>query len=125
MADDGDTAGSDQPGNGREGRGNQANWYRDYQQASVELAGRGFESTDLKVTSVELTDEEHAEGDKDDVEEQPPVRQQGVDAEHNENDAVVAAEVAEVVVDARLNLAKVLRLGKALEVEELGQGPEV
>lgn len=116
---------SNEPEQGRERRGNKTDGNADNQQTSPELRGGRPERSDLEVASVQLADAEHARHHKDDIKEQQPVGQQGVDAEHEEDDGIVAGEVAQVVVDAGLHLAKVGRLGQALEVEELGDGAQV
>lgn len=119
------TAGANEPHDGAEGRRNQADRDGNDVQTGVQLGGGEAGLADLEVLTVKLADEEHAEDDKDDVEEKPGVGEQSVDAEHGKYDGIVAGEVAEVVVDTRLGFGEVLRLGHPLEVEELRNGPEV
>lgn len=116
---------TDEPEQRREGRREQAHGNGDDEETGPQLGGGGAEGTDLEITAVKLADEEHACNDEDDVEQQQPVGEQRVDAEHEEDDAVVAREVGEVVVPSRLDLAKVARLGEALHVEELADGAQV
>lgn len=116
---------SNEPEQGRERRGNETDGDADNQETRPELRGGGPEGSNLEIAPVQLADAEHARHHKDDIKEEQPVGQQSVDAEHEEDDGIVAGEVAQVVVDARLHLAKVGGLGQALEVEELGDGPQV
>lgn len=71
------------------------------------------------VDSVETT------AHKDHVEQQHQVGQQAVDAEHHKDDGIVAREVGQVVIDSALGFTEVGRLGKALDIEELGNGAQV
>lgn len=125
MANDDDEAGTNEPGNSSKGRRDKTDGDGNDVETGVELRGGGAESADLEIAAVELANDKHARGDKDDVEQKPPVGQEGVDAQHDKDDGIVAGEVAEVVVDTRLHLAKVLRLGEALDVKELGDGAQV
>lgn len=125
MANDDDTAGTDEPGNGSKGRRDKTDGDGDNIKTSVQLRGGGAHGAELEIAAIKLADEEHAGDHKDDIEKQPPVGQQSVDAEHDEDDGVVAGEVAEVVVDAGLHVGKVLGLGQALDIEELGQRTQV
>lgn len=118
-------AGANEPHDGAEGRGDQANGDGNDIKTGVQLRGGEAGLADLEVLAVELADEEHAEDDEDDVKEEPGVGKQGIDAEHGKDHGIVAGEVAEIVVDTRLGFGKVLGLRQPLEVEELGNGPEV
>lgn len=80
---------------------------------------------DLKVLAVELSDEIHAENDEDDIEQEPRVGEEGVNAEHDKDNGIVAREVAQVVVDTRLDLSEVLGLRHALDVEKLRDRAQV
>ena len=95
------------------------------QKTSVELRRSCAGESNIEVSALELADAEHAADDEDNDEEQEQVCKQAVNAEHDEEDGIVAAEVGQVVVDTGLNLAKVLRLRQALEVEKLADGLEV
>ncbi|KAI6766439.1 hypothetical protein HG531_011661 [Fusarium graminearum] len=110
---------ADEPEQGRERRGNQTQRHGDTNKCSVKLRTRGTKGANFKIVSIELSNEPHAHNHKDDVEEQQPVGQEGINAEHNKNNGIVAGVVAQVVVDSRLHLNKVVRLGETLEVEEL------
>lgn len=79
----------------------------------------------MKVVALKLADAEHAADNEADNEEEEQVCEQAVDAEHDEDSGVVAGKVAKVVVDSALNLAKVGGLGDTLDIEELGDGPQV
>lgn len=125
VAKDDDAARAEQPRDGGEGRGDQTDGNGDDGQAGVQLRRGGAQGADLEVASVELANEEHADGDEDDVEEQPPVGKERVDAEHDEDDGIVARVVAQIVVDTRLQLGKVLGLVDALDVQELRDGTQV
>jgi len=63
----------------------------------------------------------HASDNEDDDEQQQQVRKQRVDAQHDEENGIVAAEIAEVVVDPALGFAEVCRLRETFDVEELAQ----
>ena len=125
VAQDRDAVGSDQPQQGCQRARPQEDRHANDQDTSVELGGRQASKTKLQVPSVEPPDDEHAGAHEDDVEEQRRVREQAVDAEHQRHHEIVGGEVAQVVVDARLHLAKVGRFGEALEIAELGHGLEV
>lgn len=125
MAQDGDTRGADQPEDGAKRRGPQAERDRNDEEGSVELRGSSAPAGNLEVIAFELADAEHAADDEANDEEQQQVCEQAVDAEHDEDGGIVAGEVAEIVVDSALHLAEVGRLGDALDVEELGDGPQI
>ena len=118
MAEDGDSTRADEPKHGRDGRGDQDERDSDDEKAGVKLRGRGAQEAEVKILTLEHTDAPDAADDEDDDEEEAQVGEQAVDAEHDEEGGIVAAEIAKVVVDAALGLAKVCRLGDALEVEE-------
>jgi hypothetical protein len=94
-------------------------------QPRVELRRREAVLADLKVAAVELSNHPHANSDEDDGEEKSKVREECVDAQHDEDDGIVAREVAEIVVNTRLHLSEITRLRQALDVEELGDRPQV
>lgn len=75
--------------------------------------------------SFELSNSPHSTNDKEDEEEKCQVGEQAIDAQHKEDDDIVARKVSKVVINSGLDLAEVCRFGDALEVEELGDGPEV
>lgn len=125
MAKDDNAAGADQPHDGAERRRDQTDRNRDDVQTSVELRGREASRADLEVLAVQLANDVHAEDNEDDVEQKPRVGEKGVDAEHHEDDGIVAGEVAQVVVDARLDFGEVLRLRHPLDIEELRDRAEV
>lgn len=125
MANDDQAAGANQPHDSEEGRREKTDRDGNDVQSRVQLRSGEAVLANLEITAVELADEPHAGNDEDDVEEQPRVGEQGVDAEHHEHDGIIAGEVAQVVVDAGLHLGKVLGLGEALEIEELGERAQV
>lgn len=116
---------ADQPKQGREWRGNQTQRDGDDEKARVQLRGSGTESADFKIAAVQASNEPHTDYHEDDIEQEEPVGQKSVQAQHAEDDSIVAGEVAQVVIDARLHLAKVGGLGESLEVEKLRDGPQV
>lgn len=83
------------------------------------------EGRELEIIALELADAEHSADNEADDEEQEQVCQQAVDAEHDKNSGIVAGEVAQVVVYTALDFTKVGGLGNALDIEELGDGPQV
>lgn len=125
VTEDGHTGCADQPEGRRDGRGIDTQWDANAQQTSVEL--RGIEATEsqVQVTAVKFPDAPDTGSREDDDEKQERVGQQAVDAEHDEDDGIVAGEVAQVVIDAALDFTEVGRLGQALEVEELGDWAQV
>lgn len=125
MAQDGDTRSSNEPKHGGEGRSQEAEGHGDAEQGGVELRGGSAPAPDLEVVALQFADTVHATNDEEDEEEQLQVGEQAVDAEHDEDDGIVAGEVAQVVVEPALHGAEVFRLGDALDVEELGDGPQV
>ena len=125
MAQDGDAGGSDEPEKGAEGRGPEAEGNADDQQGGVKLGCGGTPAADLQVVALEFADAVHSANEHEDDEEQRGVGDQAVDEEHDEDGGVVAREVAQVVVDPALHLAKVGGLRDALDIEELGDGAQV
>lgn len=125
MANDDQAAGANQPHDSEEGRREKTDRNRNYIQSRVQLRSGEAVLSNLEITAIKLADEPHTGNDEDDVEEQPRVGEQGVDAKHDEHDGIVAGEVAQVVVDAGLHLGEVLGLGEALEIEELGERAQV
>ena len=85
----------------------------------------GTRETNIQISSLKLADAEHTTYDQDDDKQQEQVREQAVDAEHDEDDGIVAAEVRQVVVDSGLHIAEVSGLRESLEVEELRERLEV
>lgn len=110
MTDDADTRGTDEPESGTEGVGDDGKGNGDDEESGVELGGSGAEIANLDITALEFADTEHATNNEENVEGQEPVCEQSVDAQHDEEDGIVAGKVAKVVVDAVLDLAKVLGL---------------
>lgn len=125
MTDNADTGGTNEPESRAERVREDGKRNGDDEQTGVELRSSGAESANLNVTALEFADTVHTANNEENDEGQEPVGDQGVDAQHDEEDGIVAREVAKVVVDAILNLAEVLRLGDLLEVEELGDGLQV
>lgn len=125
MAQDGDTRCSDEPKNGGERRGQEAERNADDHEGCVELRCGGTPAANLEVVALELSDSVHATNEQEDDEKQAFISEQAVDDEHGEDGSIVAREVAQVVVDPALNLAEVGRLGDAFDVEELVDGAKV
>lgn len=125
VAKNDNAAGANQPHDGAERRGDQANRDRNDVQTSVQLGGCKAGLANFEVLAVELPNDVHAENNEDEVEQKPGVGEEGVDAEHHEDDGIVAGEVTQIVVDTRLDLSKVLGLRHPLDVEELGDRAEV
>lgn len=125
VAENDNAAGANQPHDGAEGRRNQTNRDRNDVQTGVQLGGCEASLSDFEVLAVELANDVHAGNNEDDVEQEPGVGEEGIDAEHHENDGIVAGEVTQVEIDARLDLSEVLRLRHALDVEELRDRAEV
>ena len=116
---------ADQPQDSADGRRPDTKGNCNNQKTSVELRRSCAGKSNIEVGALELADAEHAANDEYNDEEQEQVCKQAVNAEHDEDDGIVAAEVGQVVVDASLDLAEVLRLGETLEVEELADGLQV
>jgi hypothetical protein len=125
VSDDDDAGSSDEPEHGSEGRGPQTDRNGNDEQCRVELGRGSAPAADLQVVSVKFANGEHASDYEADVEEQRQVGEQAIDAEHGEDSGIVAGEVAQVVIDAALGLAKAGRLRDALDVEELANGTQV
>lgn len=120
MAQDRDTGSTDEPENSSEGRGPETKRDGDAEQTSVELRCSGAQAADLQVCALELANAIHAANDEEDDEQEQEVGEEAVDAEHDEDDGIIAGEVAQVVVDPALDFGEIGRLGDALKVEELG-----
>lgn len=71
---------------------------------------RGAKGANLEILALEASDEPQAEDGEDHVEEKDQVCEKSVQAQHDEDDDIVAGIVAQVVVDSRLHLPKVGRL---------------
>lgn len=125
MTENGHARSANQPEQGRDWRSNQTHGNGDDDHSSIKLGCSSTESADFEIMAVEAADDEHASDDEHDVEHENPVGEQSVDAEHDKDDGIVAGVVAQVVVDTRLHLGEVCRLGDALDVEELGEGAQV
>lgn len=125
MAKNDYAAGADQPHDGADGRRNQAHRNGDDIETRVELGGGNAGLTNLEICAVESSNQVHAGDNEDNVEEEPGVGEEGIDAKHHKDDGIVAGEVAQVVVDARLGLSEIGRLGHALDVEELRDRAEI
>ena len=122
---DSHTSGTNQPQHGCKGGSPQSKRDSHDEKSSVKLRSRRAEEANVQVAALELADAVGATDDKEDDEEQGEVRDEGVDAQHDEHAEIVCREVAQVVVDARLGLGEVCRFGEALDVEELGDGTQV
>lgn len=95
--------------------------HADDEQDAVELAGCDESAVrEGQVAAVELADCPHSADDEEDQEEETEVGEEGIDAKHDEDGRIIAAEMTQVVVDTGLGFAKVLRFRNALEIEELG-----
>ena len=125
MTQDSDTRGSDKPEHGGEGRSPQAEGDRNDEESCVELRGGSTPAAELEVVALELADTKHANNKEAYDEEQQQVGEKAVDAEHGKDGGVVAREVSQVEIDSALDFAEVGRLGDALNIEELGDGPQV
>lgn len=125
MAKNDHAAGTNQPHDGADGRRNQTHGNGDDIETRVELGGSNAGLTDLEVCAVESANQVHTSDNKDNIEQEPGVGKEGVDAKHYKDDSIVAGEVAKVVVDARLGLGEIGRLGHALDVEELRDRAEI
>lgn len=125
MAKDGHTGGADQPQKCTEGGCQERRGDGNAEQSRVQL--RSVETTEaqIEVAAIELANSKETGGNEDNKEQERPVGQQAVNAEHHKDDRIVAGEVAEVVVDTALDFTKILRLGQTLEVEELRDGAQV
>ena len=110
MTENANTRRTDKPESGTEGVGDDGKGNGDDEQSGVELRSGGAEVANLDIATLEFADTVHTTDDEEDVEGQQPVCEQGVDAQHDEEDGIVAGEVAKVVVDAVLDFAKVLGL---------------
>lgn len=125
MAEDDRAVGADEPQDRGQRRRHQTDRDRNDVEGRVELGCREALATNFEVVAVEFSNQPHADNDEDDVEQQPRVGQEGIDAKRHENHGIVAREVPDVVVDARLGFGKVGGLRQALEVEEFGEGAQV
>lgn len=125
VAKDGHTGSADQPHKcskeGRQERRRDGN----AEQSRVQLRSVETAEAQVEVAAVELANSKETARDEDNKEQERPVGQQAVNAEHHKDDRIVAGEVAEVVVDTALDFTKVLGLGQTFKVEELGDGAQV
>lgn len=125
VTNDGYTASTKQPQDSAESRGNEAKDGDSDEQTGVELRRSSTKGTDDEVLTAEATQNPQTGDKQDNIEQQKRACDEGVDAQNEEDDHVVAGELSEVVVDAGLHLAEVGGFGEALEVEEFADGPQV
>ncbi len=125
MTQNSDTRSSYQPQYCSKGRCQEECRYCNNNESSVELRCRGTEGAKFEICATKLSYAPHATHDEEDEKKQVFVCKQGVNAEHSEDDGIVTGEVREIKIDPALNLAKIGRLRKAFDVEELGDGLEV
>lgn len=125
MAENGDAGSTDKPEDGGQGRGNETKGNRDNKKSSVELGGGEDGESEVQVVALEHSNAVHANNDKDNDEEKQSICEKAVDGKESKDDGVVGGEVAEIEVDSGLSLAPALRLGHALDIEEVCQGFEI
>lgn len=143
MSDNSGTRSADEPENGGDGRGDEAQGDSDTNEGGVELGGGSLdgacraqsvgrlkeggsaEPTNMEVLATKPSDSKHAAHDQGDDKEEGQVRQERVDAEHDKDHGIVAGKVRKVVGAAALDLAKVGGLRDTLEVEEFSDGTDV
>ena len=125
MAHNSHASRSDEPEHGCEGRCPETEGNGNDKERGVELRGRCAPAAELQIVAFKFADTEHSADYKTYNKEQHQVREQAVDAEHDEDGSIVARKVAQVVVDPALDLTEVCGLGDALDVEELGDGAQV
>lgn len=94
MAQNGDTASSSEPEHG-------ANWTGKYCQrdgndgeSAIELSGCSMDWTNIEVLAVQLANPPHSTDYENDDKQEGQVREQAVDEEHEEDNGIVAGEVA-------------------------------
>ena len=110
MTQNSDAGSTNQPESGAERIGKDGERDGDNNETGVELRSGGAKGTNLDITAFESANTPHTSGDEEDDKSKQPVGDEGVDAQHDEKGGIVAREVAKVVVDAVLDLAKVLWL---------------
>lgn len=125
MTESSHASSTNQPEGKRDGRRPETERNSNDEQCGVQLRGTCAKESDIEIATIEFADSVHTTSDQDNDEQENGVREETVDAQHEEDNEVVAGEVGEVVVDTALHFAKVGWLGDALDVEELGDGLEV
>lgn len=116
---------TNQPEGKRDGRCPETERNSNDEQCGVELRGTCAKKSDVEIATVEFADPVHTTGDQYNDKEKNGVSEETVDAQHEEDDEVVAGEVGQVVVDTALHFAKVGGLGDTLYIEKLGDGFEI
>lgn len=119
------TSGTNQPEHRGDRGGPNTQGNRNDEQTSVELRSVKTSETQFQITAFQFPNTVETTGDEDYDEEEQEVGQQAVDAEHDEDDGIVAGEVGQVVVHTTLNFTEVSGLGETLHVEEFGDRTEV
>lgn len=79
----------------------------------------------VEILATELANSPHATDNENNDKEESQVREQAVDEEHEEDNGIVAGEVAEVVGHAVLSFGEVGGFGEEGEVEKLANGFKV
>lgn len=93
--------------------------------SSIRISTGEGQLTELQLSAFKPSNTPHSSHHQANHKHQQEVGEQAVDAEHDKDDGIIAREVGQIVVDTALDLAKVLGLAEALEVEKLRDGPEV
>lgn len=125
MANDDHAALANQREDGGESRSNEKEKTAGAEESCVQLGRSRGKGADSQILAIQPAEHPQTNGKKNDVEQQQLVRDEGVDAEKDEDDGVVARKGRQVVIDTRLNLGKVGGLREALEVEKLADGLHV
>jgi len=79
----------------------------------------------IEILTTELADAPHATDNEDNDKEECQVCEQAVDEEHEEDDGIVAGEVAQIVGGPVLSFSKASGFGEEAEVEEFAKWLEV
>lgn len=125
MTESSHASSTNQPEGERDGRCPETERNSNDEQGCVQLRGTCAKESDVKIATVEFANSVHTTGNQDNDKQENGVRKETVDAQHKEDDEVVAREVGQVVVDTALHFAEVCWLGDTLDVEELRDGLKV
>lgn len=125
MAQNGDTASSSEPEHGANWAGKYCQWDGNDGESAIELSGGGVNWANVKVLATKLADSPHSTHYENNDKQKCQVREQTVDEEHEEDDGIVAGEVAEIVGGSVLGFTEAGRLGEEGEIEEFSKRLQV
>lgn len=94
MAQNGDTTSSSKPEHGANWTGKYCEWNGNDGESAIELSGCSVDWANIEVLTTKLANSPHSTNYEDNDKQEGQVREQAVDEEHEEDDGIVAGEIA-------------------------------